>query len=112
VKFAVGEQILVALIEEPAIARHSATLLVRLKASLAGQQAAALRSFKAYETASRTNGVIEQSPTAGTLRLTPGLPVSLPFQAARDSRNIFKTQVHCQLYLNINPLKSDLVIFN
>jgi hypothetical protein len=83
-----------------------------LKASLAGQQAAALRSFKAYETASRTNGVIEQSPTAGTLRLTPGLPVSLPFQAARDSRNIFKTQVHCQLYLNINPLKSDLVIFN
>lgn len=77
-----------ALIEEPAIARHSATLLVRLQASLADQQAAALRSFKAYETASRTNGVIEQ-----TVRLTPGLPVSLPFQAARDSRNIYKTQV-------------------
>lgn len=96
----VGEQILVALIEEPAIPRHSATLLVRLKASLAGQQAAALRSFKAYETASRTNGVIEQSPTAGTLRLTPGLPVSLPFQAARDSRNIFKTQEEQRAYNN------------
>lgn len=87
-----------ALIEEPAIARHSPTLLVRLKASLADQQAAALRSFKAYETASRTNGVIEQSSTAGAVRLTPGLPVSLPFQAARDSRNIFKTQVRCQLH--------------
>lgn len=89
----VGEQMLVALIEEPAIARHSPTLMVRLKASLADHQAAALRSFKAYETASRSNNAPEQSHTTGAGRLTPGLPVSLPFQAARDSRNIFKTQV-------------------
>lgn len=101
---AVGEHLLLALIEEPAIAHHSSSLLVRLKASLADQQAAALRSFKAYEAASRDNGAFEQSPNGGTLRLRnwtiPGLPVSLPFEATRDSRNIFKTQVswchpHC-----------------
>ena len=85
-----------ALVEEPAIARHSPTLLVRLKASLTVQQAAALRSFKAYEAASRTNGTFEQfSVGASKSSSFPGLPVSLPFQAARDSRNIFKTQVSC-----------------
>ncbi|XP_024372189.1 uncharacterized protein [Physcomitrium patens] len=96
----VGEQMLVALIEEPAIARHSPTLMVRLKASLADHQAAALRSFKAYETASRSNNAPEQSHTTGAGRLTPGLPVSLPFQAARDSRNIFKTQEEQRAYNN------------
>lgn len=87
-----------ALVEEPAIARHSPTLLVRLKASLTVQQAAALRSFKAYEAASRTNGTFEQFSVGASKSKTmsfPGLPVSLPFQAARDSRNIFKTQVSC-----------------
>lgn len=110
-KRAVGEHLLMALIEEPAIAHHSPSLLVRLKASLADHQAAALHSFKAYEATISSNGAFEQSPNGGSLRLNswtlPGVPVFLPFHAARDSRNIFKTPVSCCDLLTVGMIEDD-----
>lgn len=101
----VGEQLLAALIEQPAISRHSPSLLSRLRRVLAEHQSAALRSFKTYESASGTKSALLESPGKSMTERLPkrspmGMPTSLTFQAARDSRNNFRTLSSQKIYNN------------
>lgn len=82
---AVGEPLLSALIHHPIIAQHAPALLLQMKQSLAKHQASSLHSFKSYKISNVQTSQL-QSPEAG-------LPTSLPFQAARDSRNHYKSRV-------------------
>eukprot|EP01018_Ginkgo_biloba_P011502 Gb_07520 [translate_table: standard] len=101
----VGEHLLAALIEQPVISRHSPSLLPRLRGALVKHQAAALRSFKTYESACGTKCALLESPSKSVSERFPnnlpvGMPASLPFQAARDSRNNFKTLASQKIYNN------------
>lgn len=101
----VGEQLLAALIEQPAISRHSPSLLSRLRRVLVDHQSAALRSFKTYESASGTKCALLESPSKSMTERLPnrspmGMPTSLTFQAARDSRNNFRTLSAQKIYNN------------
>ncbi|GBG59092.1 hypothetical protein CBR_g24435 [Chara braunii] len=116
----VGEKVLSALVEEPAIAKHSPELLAQLTASLVHYQTSALRSAKGYDTADTSANAVaaaesparqhggrnqenQSSPSPGT-KGTPqrgsAVPMSRPFDAARDSRLNFQTQEAQQLYNN------------
>ncbi|KAH9292418.1 hypothetical protein KI387_042408 [Taxus chinensis] len=101
----VGEQLLAALIEQPAISCFSPSLLPRLRGALAEHQSAALRSFKAYESAYGTKCALLESPNKfidkwPQKHMPLAMPTSLPFQAARDSRNNFRTLAFQKVYNN------------
>ncbi|GLJ09069.1 hypothetical protein SUGI_0101140 [Cryptomeria japonica] len=101
----VGEQLLATLIEQPAILCYSPSLLPRLRGALAEHQSAALRSFKAYESAYGAKCALQESPNKFREKrpqkhLPMAMPTSSPFQAARDSRNNFRTIAFQRIYNN------------
>ncbi|KAJ7565096.1 hypothetical protein O6H91_02G047900 [Diphasiastrum complanatum] len=98
----VGEHLLSALLEVPAISHCSSSLLSRLKGSLADYQASALRSCKGYDATIKADRALQVSP--GKYLNPPsawvGMPVMMPFQASRDSRKNFKTREEQRVFNN------------